>query len=254
MYVRRAVWIPVLLVALSMASIEISRRWWQDLPPPGSREDLIARVDAFPSTLLEPRQRQQIQTLLNEVADITLSDIPNDYRGQITGTPRTSLLISKLLLENNFHAQRNLIRVLYHESRHWADLSTPRFASVKQGNFKDPEVLALSGLMEYYAYRDDYTLAVKFNQVDARYRLPECYALDVTGPQRIPVTASLYGFGRSLMQFQSALSADKTKPHEELQQLYLRVKDRLDTDEATRALAGTKPIDCEYKLGFADPA
>lgn len=248
----------LLITTILLASCSDSRDTdkVENIITPGSlKQDLISRVNDFPKELLLGEEKKRIITMLSEVDSISLIADVSDMGGQIYGPGRRHLKIGKKLLEdNNFHMERNLVRVLYHESRHWEDLKQSKFSLLltSSGNNESDAFISKMALLELYAYQDDYKLAERFNQANPKYLMPECaeYLPDGTLKFRA-VTADIFGFGRSLMSNYTAIDSMNWLTTKEKQERFYRFTSYYKNNfSETAPFKKIQPIDCKYKHGF----
>lgn len=239
--------------------ITISLSWlFQDIyedKPYSLRNDLKARVHNFPDRLLKKHEKEQIIIMLEQVKEVLFFPDPEDLGGQITGEFSESLTIGKALLEKNFHAERNLIIVLHHESIHWKDLKRERFAEQKRNepnNSRKIEFLAKMTLLEFYAYRYDYILTQRFNKNNYKFLMPKCFEIFSNGRKEdIEVTPNLFGYGRSLVSIYRAIHADKRRTKTEANSLFMKTMNYYQNHfHEIAPFKGRFPIDCNHKKGY----
>lgn len=223
--------------------------------PKNLREDLTLRVNNFPSELLRNDEKEKILTMLSEAHTINLIPDPLDLGGQIYGSNRSSLKIGKkLLTKDDFHMERNLVRVLLHESQHWEDLKSKRFSSIRNNslNSDSDEFISKMALLEFFAYSEAYKLAQRFNQIDSRYLMPECAEFLPDGTMNfIDVTPEKFGFGRSLMSNHKVIHSMRNLTEMEKNHKFQSfVKHYKSNYKETSLYKDTYPIDCNWKYGF----
>lgn len=225
--------------------------------PYNRRDDLITRVDKFSNNLLFENEKKQIKTMLEEVTFIKLFHDPEDLGGQITGQNKNTLMLGKKLFdENDFYMKRNLMIVLYHESRHWQDLKLERFLLLKSKeptNIDDKnEYISKMALLEYFAYKEQHKLTIRFNEDNPKFLLPKCAEFKGDGSKKsIEVTAELFGFGRSLFSNYNAISSDRRLNKSDADKKFLKFMAHYKNNfPETAQYKNRFLIDCNHKYGF----
>jgi len=219
------------------------------------RKKLISRVNDFPQKMLHKHERDRIIDMLEEVNSVRLIDDPKDLGGQIYGPNRDHLEIGQALMrQEDFHMKRNLIRVLFHESRHWQDLKQSRFSILKSSGTETEslEFMSKMALLEFFAYSDDYKLAMRFNKDNPKYMLPNCAEYFFNGERKdLDVTPEIYGFGRSLMSNYHAIMANTRFSKKANESRVLRfIEDYKNNYKEVSPFVEFSLIDCNRKYGF----